>query len=259
MFSSAPARGDATVTWDSDNGFVPSTVDILTNQTVTWWDYDLYGLDVPNYFAAGLSFTVPNYTSAQVIFQFAGTYAYHSAYGDIGTVIVVTPPALAITSPAGGAVFPAPATFTVQASASETPPDAVSDVQFFLGDGDGTNLIADVTSPPYSFDLTNLASGAYTLIALASDSYGFTATNAITVTVSQGAAISLGSPRIAAGHFLFDVTGLTDGKTNIVQVSTNLASSSWSPIQTNVASGTAVTVTNAGLVPRQFFRVVQQP
>jgi hypothetical protein len=26
-----------------------------------------------------------------------------------------------------------------------------------------------------------------------------------------------------------------------------------------VASGTAVTVTNAGLVPRQFFRVVQQP
>ena len=111
----------------------------------------------------------------------------------------------------------------------------------------------------HKFDLVLGGRDREELSALASDSYGFTATNAITVTVSQGAAISLGSPRIAAGHFLFDVTGLTDGKTNIVQVSTNLASSSWSPIQTNVASGTAVTVTNAGLVPRQFFRVVQQP
>jgi hypothetical protein len=258
LWVAPPARGDVNVYWDSDYGFYPSTVVIAAGETVTWWNNDPYGADVlvtlyNGSYAylqqgdhAGLTFNLPT-----------GSYGFYSDWGDHGAVIVNAAPTVAITSPVDNAVFPEPATFIVQATPSDTADDSISDVEFFLGTSDSTNSIEDVFSSPYSTGITNLAAGTYTLLAVARDSHGWTATNAITVTVTAGATVSLGSPRLAAGKFLFDVTGLTVAKTNIVQVTTNLVA--WTSVKTNIAVSAAMTVTNAATAPRQFYRVLQLP
>ena len=152
-------------------------------------------------------------------------------------MIVNIPPSVAITNPLNNAVFPAPATFNIQADASDTADDYISDVQFFLGTSDSTNLLEDVYSAPFTTTVTNLAAGTYVLIAVATDSRGAQATNAITITVG-GAVVNLLAPRITDGRFLFDVTGLTAGKTNVLQTSTNLVS--WQSTKTNLAAGPGI-------------------
>jgi len=259
LLSFAPrVRGDATVYWDFDNGFSPGTAIIGPGETVTWWNVDPFGFDVRVTFDNSFSFFLPNGSPQGVIFPSQpGIYGYHSDFGDNGAVIVNVAPTVTITSPTNNAVLPAPATFTIQAEATDTPDDFVSDVEFFLGTSDATNSIEDVFSTPYSTSVTNLDAGIYTLIAVARDSHGWTATDAITITVSENAAVSLGSPRISAGQFLFDVTGLTVGKTNIVQASTNL--SSWTAIKTNIAASASVTITNVPVTGRRFYRILQLP
>lgn len=228
------ARADATVYWDYDNGFSPSTVVIGPGETVTWWNVDWYGFDVNVTFNIGYSFFLSNNYGQGVSFPLqTGTYGYHSDWGDPGAVIVNLPPSVAITNPPNNAVFPAPATFTIQATASDTADDYVSDVQFFIGTSASTNFIADVFAVPYTAPVTSLGVGTYTLIVVATDSRGAQATNSITITVSS-VSINLTAPRISAGQFLFNVTGLTVGKTNVLQTSTNLLS--WKPTQTNLTS-----------------------
>jgi len=82
------------------------------------------------------------------------------------------------------------------------------------------------------------------------------ATNAITITVG-GAVVNLLAPRITDGRFLFDVTGLTAGKTNVLQTSTNLVS--WQSTKTNLAAGPALTVTNPPSSGSHFYRLLQLP
>jgi len=90
-----------------------------------------------------------------------------------------TPPSVTITNPVNDAVFIAPATFTVDASASD-PDGSVSQVQFLL---DATSLGTDTVSP-YSANVNNLAAGTYTLSAVAMDNQSARATNSITVIVN---------------------------------------------------------------------------
>ena len=259
FLSFAPqVRGDATVYWDFENGFSPGTIVIGPGDTVTWWNVDPYGFDVRVTFDNSLSFFLLNLHGSAVTFlSQPGIYGYQSDNNDYGAVIVNVAPMVLITTPTNNAVLPAPATFTIQATASDTPDDFVSDVEFFLGTSDATNSIEDVFSTPYSTSVTNLDAGIYTLIAVARDSHGWTSTNTILINVSSGTSVTLIAPRISAGQFLFDVTGLTVGKTNIMQASTNLFS--WTAIKTNVADNTLMTFTNATALPRRFFRLVELP
>ena len=79
-----------------------------------------------------------------------------------------------------------------------------------------------------------------------------------TVTVTVNApSLQLKLPRIVAGKFLFDVTGLTVGKTNLIQSSTNLVA--WTSIKTNVAAASSVTYTNPVSTRFQHYRILQQP
>ena len=79
----------------------------------------------------------------------------------------------------------------------------------------------------------------------------------ITVVASSLALLTLESPRIEAGQFLFDVTGLTAGHTNVLQASTNLTS--WTAISTNVAVNTSMTFTNVTSLSHRFFQVFELP
>lgn len=250
-------RADATVYWDSDDGFLPRTAVIGPGETVTWWNYDPYGFDVTVTFDNSFSFQLQDYHGQGVTFPATpGTYGYHSNWGDHGAVIVNLPPSVTITNPPNNAVLPAPATFTIEATVTDTVDDYVSDVQFFLGTSDSTNSIEDVFSEPFTTTVTDLAAGSYVLIAVATDSHGAQTTNAINVSVGS-AAVSLSAPRIAAGQFLFDVLGLTSGKTNVLQASTDL--SFWQPAQTNIAASTFMTLTNPIASGALFFRILQLP
>jgi regulation of enolase protein 1 (concanavalin A-like superfamily) len=90
------------------------------------------------------------------------------------------PPTVSITSPASGATFTAPASITINASASDSD-GTVSSVDFYQG----STLIATDTTNPYSASWTNVGAGTYSLTAVARDNAGATKTStAVSVTVN---------------------------------------------------------------------------
>ena len=96
------------------------------------------------------------------------------------------PPAVALTAPANGATFAAPAAITLTASASD-PENRLARVDFYSG----STLLGSDTGSPYSFVWSSVPAGSYTLTAVAVDADGATAASAavnITVTVAQAAA-----------------------------------------------------------------------
>lgn len=100
-------------------------------------------------------------------------------------------PSVSMTSPSGGAVFAAPGSITVTANASDSD-GTISKVEFFHG---GTNLIATVTSSPYTYNWTGVAAGSYSLTAKATDNNnGATTSSPVPVTVSNTPTVSLTSP-----------------------------------------------------------------
>jgi hypothetical protein len=114
-----------------------------------------------------------------------------------------TPPAIELTSPAGGATVSG--TVSVAANASDNA--AVAGVQFLL---DGVNLGAEDTAVPYSvsWNTATAANGTHTLTARARDAAGNLTTSApITITVSNQ---STGSGLVAAYGFN-EGTGTTAG------------------------------------------------
>jgi regulation of enolase protein 1 (concanavalin A-like superfamily)/phosphatidylethanolamine-binding protein (PEBP) family uncharacterized protein len=94
-----------------------------------------------------------------------------------------TPPTAALTAPANGATFTAPANITVSATASDTD-GTVARVDFFQG----TTLIGSDTTSPYSIAWNNVPAGTYSLTARATDDDGDMTTSAArTVTVNAPA------------------------------------------------------------------------
>jgi plastocyanin len=85
-----------------------------------------------------------------------------------------------------------------------------------------------------------------------------TGTGTIIVTsVNQAPEITLASPRVMDGQFLFEATGLTVGKANVMEFSTNLVH--WTAMRTNLADSLEMTFTNNFNPGARFFRVHQLP
>lgn len=83
-----------------------------------------------------------------------------------------TPPTVSLTSPAGGAMFVAPATIALAASASDS--DGIARVEFHSG----TTIIGTDTTSPYTFSWANVPAGSYSLSAVAVDRLGATTRSA---------------------------------------------------------------------------------
>jgi len=83
------------------------------------------------------------------------------------------PPSVALTSPASGTTFTAPATITVTATASDTD-GTIARVDFYQG----STLIGSDASSPYSISWNNVPVGTYSLTARAVDNGGATTTSA---------------------------------------------------------------------------------
>lgn len=89
-------------------------------------------------------------------------------------------PVVAITSPANNSTFAAPASITINATASDD--GSVAKVDFY----NGTTLLGSDATSPYSFIWTNVAAGTYILNAIATDNLGLTSNAAsISVTVTN--------------------------------------------------------------------------
>lgn len=95
---------------------------------------------------------------------------------------VNVPPTVALTAPVAGAVYEAPATVTLTATASD-PDGTVTSVAFYSG----TTLVATVGTPPYTATLAGVAAGTWSFSARATDDEGATtASAAVGVTVTAG-------------------------------------------------------------------------
>jgi RHS repeat-associated protein len=112
-----------------------------------------------------------------------------SGNADVGNTHIVAlrrfvpnvPPTVSMISPANGASYSAPASITLTATASDSD-GTITQVEFFHG---GTNLIATLTTAPYTYDWANVGTGSYALTAKATDNSGSATTSApVNVTVS---------------------------------------------------------------------------
>src|SRR5712691_3979652 len=100
------------------------------------------------------------------------------------SVTVDSAPAVSLSAPANNAVFAAPASITLSASATDAV-GRVTKVDFYQG----ATLIGKASASPYSFAWTNVAAGQYSLTAVATNDAGMTATSAaIAITVRSAVA-----------------------------------------------------------------------
>lgn len=245
-----------------DNFFSPATVAIKVNDSVQWtWT----GINIHNSTGPG---TPPLWSSGNQShgavftqpFGTAGSFAYRcTIHLQNGTVIVQAanvPPTVSLTAPTNGAIFAAPWTGVIQTTASDSD-GTVAKVDFFAG----ANKLGTVSSPPasFSFGVTNLAAGNYTLTAVATDNLGATTTSAgIGIQVLTPAPIVLSSPqRISSTGFQFHYTA-TPGLGYVVQRSGSLPS--FIPINTNLAASSPVTfLDNNATEPVNFYSVTLLP
>src|SRR5262249_1989853 len=133
------------------------------------------------------------------------------------------PPTVAITGPADGSTYDAPASYTLTADASDTD-GTVAKVEFFAG----TAKLGEDTTAPTSLAVTGAISGTYSITAKATDNAGSSATSApiqivITNTDNVAPTVALTAPTngadFAAGSTvtLSATAGDTDGVVAKVQ------------------------------------------
>jgi hypothetical protein len=106
------------------------------------------------------------------------------------------PPQVTLTAPTGIETYPAPASITLNATASDLDGGTISSVSFY----NGTALIGTDNTAPFSYTWTNVAAGTYTVSAKAADNGGATSnSNSVTVAVNgAGSNLALNRPGTAS-------------------------------------------------------------
>jgi hypothetical protein len=99
------------------------------------------------------------------------------------------PPVVTITNPSSDVVFPAPATFPIEAIASD-PDGSITQVEFF----NGAESIGVDAADPFGAAVTDLPPGIYVLSAVATDNGGAKATNSISITVNALPTVTISTP-----------------------------------------------------------------
>ena len=154
-----------------------------------------YRLDVTG-LAAG------SYTLTAVLTDTVGGKSTNSV-----TITVNERPGISITAPTNGAVFLAPATFSLAATASDSN-GSVARIQFFRG---GTS-IGIATTNPASVLVTDLPPGTYRFTAQATDNLGAQSVSGVDLVVKTRPTVTFVTP--AANAHLTAVTNLFEGTAN---------------------------------------------
>jgi plastocyanin len=237
--------------------FQPNTATINVNDSVTWtWVGSPHsttsdaGVWDSGVFSAGHTFTRA--------FTSAGSFPFHCTVhpfmtGSITVQAANVPPTVALTTPANGSVLAAPASFTLNAKASDSD-GSVTKVQFLQG----TNVLGNSINQPYSASVSNLSAGAYTFSAVATDNDGSKASDTITISVVTPGPINLSAPRfVPPTSFQFSYSA-TVGLRYVVQRSPDLTQ--WTALATNIASsGSEVFLDQNATENPGFYRVARLP
>jgi len=165
--------------------------------------------------------------------HFAGGFAYTRS-----TPAAVAPtPTISITNPAGGAIYAAPANVKLGASASVTS-GTVTNVQFFANG----SPVGSVTTAPFNVTSSALGAGAYQLTAVAKAAGVSATSSVVNITVVTPTPLSLSSPAVSGGEFLFNYS-VNPGLKYLVQTSPDLTN--WTSVATNLATVNPATYSNA--------------
>lgn len=104
-------------------------------------------------------------------------------------------PTVSLTSPSNNAAFSAGTNITLTADASD-PDGSVTKVEFF----NGSNLLATVINPPYTYTWPSVAAGSYTLTAKATDNAGLSSTSTpVNISVTSGSSSEMLVQSIVTG------------------------------------------------------------
>jgi len=156
-------------------------------------------------------------------------------------------PAVTITSPSNNTSYTLPATITLTASASSANA-TISKVAFYSG----ATLLGTATSSPYTYTWSNMATGTYSITAVATDSTGATSTStAVSITInphiaptvsitSPGNNVSYTAPANITLTATASATNATISKVSFYNGTTLLGTATSSPytyIWTNVSAG----------------------
>src|SRR5436190_3246745 len=110
-----------------------------------------------------ISMTAGVYVGMALTSHVNGTLAT-ADFSNVSVTGVNANPTATITSPANNATFTAPASVTINATASDTD-GTISKVDFY----NGATLLGTDNTSPYSFSWTSVAAGTYALTAKATD------------------------------------------------------------------------------------------
>lgn len=197
-------------------------------------------------FTTATNLAAGSYTLSAIATDALGEKATNSV-----SIIVDTPPVVAITNLASGLVLSAPANVAIKASASDAG-GSVTNVQFLVG----TTVLANQTTAPFAAVTNNLAAGSYTLSAIAADARGVTTTNAVAISVVTPLPLTVGGilqPSPTGFQFTYPAN---IGLTYIIQRATDLSVSNWVSLATNTATiNPSVFTDNSATNGGAFYRV----
>lgn len=261
-FSSQAATANVLV-GSGGNFFAPTVTNISAGDRVLWtWVGSPHNVTSTNS-AWAASATLSTGATFTNTFTTAGNYFYYCTIhgtptsgmkAEIVVAAVNVPPTVAITNPAPGTVYAVPASVTMRASASDSD-GAVTNVQFLVD----ANILMNEASGPFTAVTNNLAAGSHTLSAIASDNSGARTTNTISISVVTPVAVLLSTEqRLPPGKFRFTYSA-NSGLNYKVESSTNLFTD-WTPLVTNMATGSSVNYTDVNATsPSGFYRVGRLP
>jgi hypothetical protein len=163
------------------------------------------------------------------------------------------PPTVAISSLTDGQVFASP-TFAVSGTASDAgcPCTGVSLVQAQMNGTGGTWQTASGTNN-WSVSVS-LNSGANTIYVRSKDGAGnYSTVASVNLTYNPPAPV-FGGSSVSGGKLQMTLSRLSVGEAVVVEASSDLRN--WAPIQTNTATGSTLSFTNAinPALPDQYFR-----
>ncbi len=119
------------------------------------------------------------------------------------------PPSVSLTAPAANAVYTAPASVSLRASAaSGFTGGSISKVEFYAG----STLVGTKTTAPYNLTWSNVVAGSYALTAKATDNLGTSTTSSSVAIVVQAPAlpsVTLTAPVSGARYVLGQAVALT--------------------------------------------------
>jgi len=179
-----------------------------------------------------------------------GPFAYTRSTPNV--VAPPPPPTVSITTPTNNAVFAAPANVAISANASVSS-GSVTNVQFFAG----TTSLGSKQTGPFSITANSLAAGSYALKAVATAA-GISATSApVNISVVAPVTTSLSAASATPDNqFVFSFS-TTPGLLYEVDISSNLFN--WTPLSTNVATGSSSSFTNPISGDGNYYRVGRLP